>query len=33
MAIRKTTRKPKKRGPRKKRDAGSAPNWLEFLAW
>ena len=32
MAIRKTTRKPKKRGPRKKRDAGAAPNWLEFLA-
>ena len=32
MAIRKTTKKPKKRGSRKKTDVGAAPNWPEFLS-
>ena len=27
-----TTKKPKKRGSRKKTDVGAAPNWPEFLA-
>lgn len=32
MAIRKTTKKPKKRGSRKKTDVGAVPNWPEFLS-
>jgi hypothetical protein len=31
MAIRRTTKKSKKRGSRKKTDLGAAPNWIDFL--